>query len=69
MIGFLLWALFDFAIQIALEILFGVLHAFDEDESAWPLAVLLFLSIGVVLGGLTAWLMPARLLAEGHSWA
>lgn len=65
LIGLLLWAVFDFVLQLIFEAFFAAIRVFDEEESDWPLAIFLFVCLGAVLGGITAGVLPARLLPEG----
>lgn len=62
---FLLWLLFDVLAQVILEAFFSLFRALDEDEGAWPLAVLLFLVVGFMIGGITAWIVPERVMRPG----
>ena len=62
---FLLWILVDVLVQILLEAFFALFRALDEDEAAWPLAVVLFLVVGFLIGGATAWAIPRKLLEPG----
>src|SRR5688572_4641296 len=62
---FLLWLLFDVVAQVIFEAFFSLFRALDEDEGALPLAVLLFLVVGFSVGGITAWVLPDRVMRPG----
>lgn len=62
---FILELLFDLVVEIVLEVFFALFRALDEDEGSKPLAIFLFLVVGVLLGGATAFLSPDRVLDPG----
>ena len=62
---FLFEILFDLVVEVVLEAFFSLFRALDEDEGAWPLAVLLFLAVGFLVGGVTGFVFPQRMLAQG----
>lgn len=65
MLGLILWVLFDLMVQVALEAVFGLYRSLDEDEGAWPLAVVFFVAVGCVIGAITACVFPDRVLRPG----
>lgn len=65
MLGVLLSFLFDVVVEIVLEGIFGLVRGLDEDEGAWPLAVLLFVTVGACVGAATACAFPDRVLRPG----
>jgi hypothetical protein len=62
---FLLEILFDALVEVVLEVFFALFRALDEDQGAWPLAVFLFVIVGLLVGGATGLWAPGRVLAQG----
>jgi hypothetical protein len=57
--------LLDCVLEIAREVILGLTHALNEDDAAWPLAILWFIMIGLALGAASTLVADGRLLREG----
>jgi hypothetical protein len=61
----LLEFLLDCLLEIAGELILGLTQLLNEDDAAWPLAILWFIVIGLALGSASTLVADGRILREG----
>ena len=60
-VEFVVWLV----VEVLLEAFFALFRALDEDEGSRPLAIVLFLFAGLLLGGITGYFAPDRVFSPG----
>ena len=61
----LLWFILDIALEIVGEIILSLTRVLNEEEAAWPVAIVWFIVIGLVLGAGSTFIATERVLQKG----